>query len=224
MKKVQYFLILFSLVLSASVFSQPKTVPLAPSKSYAVTLKLSTLGIGLDGTTNIAKNLNVRVGGEYLSLTYKAGGSAGDDYKYDAKANLLSFAALLDYFPGGSIFKVSGGLLLNLNKVDVTMIPSQTYMVNGIKYDYTNLGTVLTTTEFSKVAPYLGVGIGNPLTYRKFGFTMDLGGIYQSAPTVTMTATQLMTPTATQANIVQENIKWFKFYPVLTLGLTYRFN
>ena len=222
MKKVQHFLIVFSLVLTVNAFAQTKTIP--PSKSYAITLKASTLGFGLDGTTSIANNLNVRVGGQIFSFSYDGGGTVDDDYKYTAKANLLSFSALLDYFPGGSIFKISGGILLNLNKVDVSMIPSQTYIVNGVTYNKDNMGDVLTTTDFSKVAPYLGIGIGNPLAYKQFGFTMDIGGIYQSAPNVTMTATKLMTPTATQSAIVEDNIKWFKFYPVLTFGLTYRFN
>jgi len=224
MKKVKYFLIVFSLALAVNSFSQPRNLTVPFKRSYALSLKLSTLGVGLDGTTNLAKNLNVRLGGHFIPLTYNGGGSVNDEYRYSAKANLLSFSAIVDYFPGGSIFKVSGGLLLNLNTVDVTMIPNQTYYVNGKKYNSDNLGDVLTTTDFNKVAPYLGIGLCNPLSYKKFGFTMDIGGIYQSNPKITMTATKLMTPTATQSAIVEDNVKWFKFYPVLTLGLTYKFN
>lgn len=220
MRKFQYFLIVFSLVLSVNAFAQTKTIP--PSKSYAVTLKLSTLGIGLDGATNIAKDLNVRVGGHFMSFNVD-GGKAGDDYIYTAKTNLLSFSALVDYFPGGSIFKVSGGVLLNLNKVDIDMIPGQTYTVNGKTYDKTNLGTVNSKTEFTKINPYLGIGIGNSLAYKKFGFTMDIGTVYQFEPQVTMTATGLIAPTASQESIVEDNVKWFKVYPVVTFGLTYRF-
>lgn len=223
MKKVQYFLIVFSLVLTVNASAQTKIIT-PPKKSYALTLKVSTLGLGLDGTTNIAKDLNVRVGGHFMSLGYNAGGKADEDYKYDAKAKLLSFSALVDYFPGGSIFKISGGLLFNLNKVEITMIPNQVYHINGKTYDQSNLGQVLTTTDFAKVAPYLGIGLCNPLAYKQFGFTMDIGGIYQSAPKISMSATGLMEPTATQSAIIEDNVKWFKFYPVLTLGLTYKFN
>lgn len=220
MKKVQYFLIVFSLVLTINAFSQTKTI--APPRSYAVTLKVSTLGIGLDGTTNISKDLNVRVGGNFFSFNVD-GGKAGDDYIYTAKTNLLSFSALLDYFPGGSIFKVSGGVLLNLNKVDIDMIPGQTYLINGKTYDKSNLGSVNSKTEFTKINPYLGIGIGNSLAYKKFGFTMDIGTVYQFEPQVTMTATGLIAPTASQESIVEDNVKWFKVYPVVTFGLTYRF-
>ena len=220
MRKVQYFLIVFSLVLAVNAFSQTKTIP--PSKSYALTLKLSTLGIGLDGATNIAKDLNVRVGGNFFSFNID-GGKAGDDYIYTAKTNLLSFSALVDYFPGGSIFKVSGGVLLNLNKVDIDMIPGQTYNINGKTYDKTNLGSVNSKTEFTKINPYLGIGLGNSLAYKKFGFTMDIGTVYQFEPQVTMTATGLIAPTASQESIVEDNVKWFKVYPVVTFGLTYRF-
>lgn len=221
MRKVQYFLIVFLLVHTVNAFAQT-TKTLAPSRSYALTLKVSTLGFGLDGATNIAKYLNVRVGGNFFSFNVD-GGKAGDDYIYTAKTNLLSFSALVDYFPGGSIFKVSGGVLLNLNKVDIDMIPGQTYTVNGKTYDKTNLGTVNSKTEFTKINPYLGIGIGNSLAYKKFGFTMDIGTVYQFEPQVTMTATGLIAPTASQESIVEDNVKWFKVYPVVTFGLTYRF-
>ncbi len=223
MKKVLYFLIVFSLVLTVNAFSQPKTILVSPARSYALTLKLSSLGIGLDGTTNIAKDFNVRAGGQFFKFAVD-GGKAGDDYLYTADTKLLSFSALVDYFPGGSIFKVSGGLLINLNKVETKLVPGQTYVVNGKTYDKNNLGDVTTTTEFTKVNPYLGIGIGNPLNYKQFGFTMDIGTIYQFEPQVTMAGNGLIAPTATQANIVQSNISWFKVYPVVMFGLTYKFN
>lgn len=223
MKKIQYFLVVFSFVLSGIAFSQPKTVPLTPAKSYALTLKLSSLGVGLDGTTNIAKDLNVRLGGQFFKFSVE-GGKPGDDYLYNAKVTLLSFSALLDYFPGSSIFKISGGLLLNLNKVDNDLTPGATYIVNGKTYDKNNLGRVNAVTEFTKINPYLGIGLCNPLSYKKFGFTMDIGTVYQFEPMVSMTATGLISPTASQSSIVEENVKWFKVYPVVTFGLTYKFD
>ncbi|MBS1492701.1 MAG: hypothetical protein JST55_04290 [Bacteroidetes bacterium] len=227
MKKIQHLLIIFSLVFlffpDVNTYSQTKTITTSSPRNYALTLKLSTLGVGLDGTTNIANNLNVRIGGQFFKFSVD-GGKTGDDYIYTAKTTLLSFSALLDYFPGGSIFKISGGLLVNLNKVDIDMTPGQTYVVNGKTYNKDNLGKVNSYTDFTKVNPYLGIGLCNPLNYKKFGFTMDIGTVYQFEPQVTMTATGLISPTASQANIVQDNIKWFKVYPVVTLGLTYKFN
>lgn len=223
MIKVKYLFVLILLTFTINSYSQPKTIPIAPSRSYALTLKLSSLGIGLDGTTNIAKDLNARVGGQFFTFTVD-GGKTGDDYIYNAKTNLLSFAALVDYFPGSSIFKISGGLLINLNKVETKLIPGQTYVINGKTYDKNNLGDLTTTTEFTKVNPYIGIGLFNPLAYKKFGFTMDIGTVYQFEPQVTMTGNGLIAPTASQADIVQKNISWFKAYPVVMLGLTYRFD
>lgn len=223
MIKAKYLLVILSLVLTGTVFSQPKTVPVSSSQSYALTLKFSSLGIGLDGSTNISKNLNARVGGQFFAFNVN-GGKTGDDFLYTAETKLLSFSALVDYFPDGSIFKISGGLLLNLNKVETKLVPGQSYVVNGKTYDKSNLGDITTTTEFTKVNPYLGIGIGNPLNYKKFGFTMDLGTMYQFEPQVTMSGTGLIKPTETQAGTVQSNISWFKAYPVVMFGLTYKFN
>jgi hypothetical protein len=223
MTKVKYFFVVLSLVLVSNVFAQPKTVPVSPTRSYAATLKLSSLGIGLDATTNLAKDFNVRVGGQFYAFSVN-GGKTGDDFIYTADTKLLSFSALVDYFPGGSIFKISGGLLINLNKVETNLVPGQSYVINGKTYDKSNLGDVTTTTEFTKVNPYLGIGIGNALAYKKFGFTMDLGTTYQFEPQVSMTGNGLIAPTARQSDIVQNNISWFKLYPVLMFGLTYKFN
>lgn len=223
MMKVKYFFIVLSLALVSNVFAQPKTVSVSPKRSYAATLKLSTLGIGLDATTNIAKNFNVRVGGQLYNFSIN-GGKTGDDFLYTADTKLLSFSALVDYFPGNSIFKISGGLLINLNQVETNLVPGQSYVINGKTYDKNNLGNVTSTTKFTKVNPYLGIGIGNALNYKKFGFTMDLGTMYQFEPQVSMAGNGLIEPTASQSEIVQSNISWFKFYPVLMFGLTYKFN
>jgi len=226
MRRTKYLLVIVLLLgMSVNSYAQnttTKKVTTTP-RSYAATLKISTLGFGLEGVTNITPDLNVRVGGHFFSYTHNGGGTSTDDYKYDAKANLLSFSALADYYIAGSIFRVTGGILLNLNKVDITMTPNKSYNVNGQIYSPSDIGIVTATTDFVKAAPYLGLGLFNPLSANKVGFTMDVGGVYQSAPNVTMTATKLLTPTATQEDIVEKNLDWFKFYPVVTFGLTYKF-
>ena len=224
MRRINYLLVIaLFLGMSINGYSQttPKTV--ATPRSYAATLKISTLGIGLEGVTNLAKDFNVRVGGHFFNYTHNGGGSSTDEYKYDAEAKLLSFSALADYYIAGSIFRVTGGLLLNLNKVDIIMTPVQSYVINGQTYAPGDVGVVTATTDFVKAAPYIGIGLFNPLASSKVGFTMDVGGVYQSSPNVTMTATKLLTPTASQDKIVEDNLKWFKFFPVVTLGLTYKF-
>jgi len=227
MRRINYlFIFVLLLGISTNAYSQnttPKKVTTTP-RSYAATLKVSTLGFGLEGVTNVAQDLNVRVGGHFFNYTHNGGGSSTDDYKYDAQAKLLSFSALADYYIGGSIFRVTGGLLVNLNKVDITMIPNKSYTINGQVYNPSDIGQVTATTDFVKAAPYLGLGLFNPLSASKVGFTMDIGGVYQSAPNVTMTATKLLTPTASQEDVVEKNLDWFKFYPVVTFGLTYKFN
>jgi uncharacterized protein (DUF2062 family) len=77
---------------------------------------------------------------------------------------------------------------------------------------------------FNKVAPYIGIGFDNPLAGAPgLGFTFDLGTFFQGGPKASMTATKLLTPSASQSGILEDDLKALKFYPVLSFGLYYKF-
>ncbi len=58
------------------------------------------------------------------------------DIEYDADLQLVSIAALIDWFPSSrSGFHVTGGLLYNDNRVDATAQSTATLEVGGIEDD-----------------------------------------------------------------------------------------
>ncbi|MBT4485577.1 MAG: hypothetical protein HOC71_18065, partial [Candidatus Latescibacteria bacterium] len=56
----------------------------------------------------------------------------------------------------------------------------------------------------------------------KSGFTFDVGALYHGAPKVSLKTDGLLEPSAKQAPIVEENISWFQFYPVISIGYIYK--
>ncbi|MCK5591624.1 MAG: hypothetical protein KAI72_06690, partial [Candidatus Pacebacteria bacterium] len=88
------------------------------------------------------------------------------------------------------------------------------------------LGNLKANIKFNKVAPYIGLGFGNPTAGDSgFGFTFDLGTMYQGGAVVDLTADGLLAPTAAedQERLIEDNLSWFKWFPVISLGLTYKF-
>ncbi len=193
------------------------------AQDYAASLKVSSLGISAEGIRSIGPSFNARLGISVFSYTYDGGGGT-EDYSYSANLKLLSFSILGDWFPFQNFFRISGGFFVNLNKGDMTLNPAKTYTVGGSVYTPEKLGNLSAVIDFNKIAPYLGIGIGNPTAGPSgFDFSLDIGTYYQGSPNVDLSATGLLQPSAEQGPIIEDNLKWFKFYPVLSLGISYKF-
>ena len=193
------------------------------AQDYAASIKVSTLGISLEGVRSFGTQLNARLGFAFFSYTMNDIASS-TDYTASGDLKLLSISALADWFPFESAFRLTGGLFVNLNKASMTLTPLKTYTDGNIKYTPDKLGILSADIDFNKVAPYLGIGFGNPTAGEPgLGFTFDLGTFYQGGPKAKLSATKLLEPSAKQGPILEENLSWFKFYPVLSLGLTYKF-
>ena len=76
---------------------------------------------------------------------------------------------------------------------------------------------------YNRVAPYLALGLGNPLRGRA-GLEFEVGALYAGQPKMKMTATEesLLSPTAAeQGPKLEEGFKSFRFYPVVSVGLSF---
>jgi len=214
MRKILLFLFLTLIFLSYS-----------NAQDYAASLKVSTLGINLEIIRSFGHNFNARVGAAYFSYTLNSGGG-NEQYRYTATANLLSASLLADYFPFGQTFRITGGLLYNLNKGDIDLVPTKTTVIGGDEYTPDKLGNLKADVDFNKIAPYIGIGIGNPTSGDAgLGFTLDLGAAYQGQARINLTASGLLEPSAApdQEELLENNLSWFKWYPVLSFGIIYKF-
>ncbi|GAA4033280.1 hypothetical protein [Actimicrobium antarcticum] len=205
----------------------------ALATDLALTADLGTTGLGLHVSTPLRQNLNARVGFNYLNYSYNGSTS---DLSYDFKLKLNTFDALLDYFPGDSDFRLTGGLVYNNNKIDAIGKPTATgtYTINGTTYSAASAGQLDGKIDFRKVAPYLGIGWGNPV--RKdtgWGFSADAGILFQGTPGSSLTnsgctatpalCSQLATDVDAENIKLHDKVNDLKLYPVLRIGASYRF-
>jgi hypothetical protein len=198
--------------------------PLSFAQDYAVSVKASTYGINLEAVRSFGASINTRLGFAFFSYSV-TGGGGDEDFTYSGDLKLSSVSALADWFPFESgTFRLTGGMFVNLNKADLILTPTETYTMGGTTYSPADLGTLTANIEFNKVSPYFGIGFGNPTGGEPgLDFIFDIGAMYHGAPGVTMHAEGLLAPTAGQASKLEDNLSWFRFYPVVSLGLSYKF-
>lgn len=208
------------------------TAHAAHAGEIATTIGLGTTGLGLHLTTPLTAQLNARVGLNYAN--YSSSGNTSD-VQYDFKLKLATVDALLDYHPFDSGFRVSGGIIHNGNSIDVNARPNAngSYTINGRNYSAASVGQMKGDVEFRKVAPYLGIGWGNAVQAAGWGFGMDLGVAFQGAPRTRLVSTgctalaavctMVANDVAAENDKLADEVKDLKFYPVLRVGVSYRF-
>jgi hypothetical protein len=218
-KKSGTFIILVVLILS---FYQSGYAELG---GFAISGKAGTLGLGGELTANIAPNFNARFGANALGLDINAKASG---VEYDFDIDFLSFSAMLDWHIFSNSFRVSAGVLVNKNEASMTATPSLPVNIGGVIYTPDKVGTLSGELTYdSEIAPYLGIGWGNPFESKsRFGLMFDLGVIYIGSPNISLSASN---PAVSAADLraeesdIEDELHGFKFYPVLSLGLYYRF-
>ncbi|MEO8333081.1 MAG: FecR family protein [Gallionella sp.] len=212
----------------AKVFDDQEV--LAESKSgIALTGKIGTLGYGAELNYGFSDSLSARVG--LNAYTYKYNGNSSS-VNYDFKLELQTVSALADWYPFEGGFRTSAGLLYNNNKVSLGALPiGGNYTINGVTYTSAQIGSLQGEMSFNTVAPYLGIGWGNPVaTDKGWGLVTDIGVLFQGKPKTSLTATctpapcpaPIPTDVAAENTKLENDLRNFKFWPVVSIGISYQ--
>lgn len=197
---------------------------------FAVSGKGGTLGVGGDFTIGVTDNVNARVGLNMLDLD--PDDVEIEDIEYDLGIDLQSFSALLDWHIFDDSFRISGGLISMNNKIGLDVRPTKSEEIGGTVYTPTQIGTLSGSVEIDNMAPYVGIGWGNPLTHnQRWGFTCDFGVAFAGSPEAALTSIggTLSSDSTFLANLekerrdIEDDLDSLKFYPVISLGLFFRF-
>jgi hypothetical protein len=192
-----------------------------------------TTGAGLYLSVPVLTRLNARVGVNALNYSYSG---HTKDMDYDFKLKLQTVDALLDWFPFNGAFRISTGAVYNGSKIEAVGKPNSTatYTIQGRTYTAANAGTINGRIDFRKAVPYFGIGWGNAVAKDKgWGFSTDLGAIFQGSPNTTLTnqgctapaltCAQLAADVAAENRSLQDKANGWKTYPVIRVAATYKF-
>jgi len=191
-------------------------------------LKVGTTGPGLDLTFGLREKLNLRTGVSYYNISGKL--EKADARIEDSELNLLNIPLLIDWHPFGGGFRLSLGAFYTDNYVSAKA-KDQKVTINDREYTVSNLsGKISLKNNF---APYFGIGIGNAInkSNRRLHFSLDIGVMYSGSPDISLTATasdpllqaQLNQDIEEQKKKFKDEADNYKFYPVITFGISYAF-
>ena len=195
-------------------------------QEFSAGLRAGTLGLGVEGSWKPLKYLEVRLGGN--AFTFNDDGSqAGIDYEQEL--SLESFYLTANILFDNSPMRLTLGGYANGNELHMINDSMQDQDIGGVVYAGGAIGTLTGTTSFSSTAPYFGIGYDFDIK-GKIGMSIDFGVLWQGDPIVELTSDgTLATDPGFQASLaaerqeLEEEFTEFRVWPVLQLGVVYRF-
>ena len=189
------------------------------AQAAGIGVRAGTTGVGADIAWEIAPAVSARVGYSALNWGYDVN-TSNASYKGDLKLSNLS--GLLDFHPVGPVFRITGGVIINDNKYQATGHPSAS----------PSSSFSATVEPAHRAAPYLGIGWGN-VSGAGVNFYADLGVMFMGSPKATLNAdctgltaaecSTLQSQVAAEQASLESELKRFKAYPVLNIGVTIGF-
>jgi hypothetical protein len=194
----------------------------------AAGIKLGTLGPGVDLTGYLTDWMNVRVAGNYISVSWDGEVS---DVDYDSDLDMASVLATLDVYPFENNFRISAGVGFNNNQWNLNGRPTEAEEIGDNTYPAETIGELNGEATFDEIVPYVGVGFGNAVKDdTTLSFQFDLGILFQGTPDVTLGASgpaagnpAFQSDLKKEEEDIQDEADVFKIYPVLSFGIAYYF-
>ena len=210
-----------------------------------VAVKMSLLGIGAEVATPLTYHTNIRAG--FNAFSYSRGFS-NDGVNYNASLSFRSAEAHFDWFPFAGGFHLSPGLMIyNGNQITANAsVPGlNSFTLGGTTYtsDPANPITGAGKIGFNKVGPMFTLGWGNlvPRSNKHIVVPFEFGILFQGSPQATLNLvgsacdstgancqnvagdTTFQNNVIAQQNKLNNNMSFFKVYPIISLGFGYKF-
>ncbi len=197
---------------------------------FALGLQAGLPGYGGELAYNFHDHFNLRVGATFLQLS-------GIEVPYDVDGREINvglesdgavYDIKLEYLPSKTkAFKLIAGLAYISNYGGKATIKlTEGVFIGDLEIGPDDVGQLDMDVVSEGVAPYLGFGFGRAVPKRRVGFGVEFGTYYVGAPTVTMEATELLTPSANreQEENFEEGLSSFRWLPNVNAKLTIKLN
>lgn len=201
---------------------------------WGIGFKVGTTGLGLELTRPLTNSINLRGNYNYFEIDEDIE-DTNVSYSGDFRKNSLGLFA--DWHPWSGGFRVSAGVYHHFdNEISIVGLPTTagSFEFGGQIFNASSIGSVNGNISFGKTTPYFGIGWGNASQAdQKWGFIIELGVQFQDTPDVTLVASNCTLPIGecnelnaailTEINSLQDDIDDFDLWPVLNIGLSYKF-
>ncbi|SEE84039.1 hypothetical protein SAMN02787142_4919 [Burkholderia sp. WP9] len=215
------------LVKNAAVVAALAATMVGAAQAQEIYVHGGSLGAGVGAALPLTSWAGVHAEVEGFGLSHSV---HANDNEYDGHLKLLQGGLYLDLFPfSSSGFRVTAGALINDDELSAHAVPNAqgNYKI-GDDYVPAVAAAPSATVTLPRVMPYLGIGYGHKPVSKGFGLTLDLGVAY-GRPRTSYNVPAIYSMFTTQANIdeqerkISDKVERYKVYPVLQIGVSYRF-
>ncbi len=195
----------------------------------AAQVNVGSQGLGLDARYGVSDQFSARLGGSFLPanvnnaitlINYKSSA--------DLRARFYNVHLLADYLPSEDLpwlRVVGGGGYLYQAKGSAIVHPNQTFKYGDIVINQSDIGGFNVDVSWKGFAPYLGLGFLNAFPTGSFNMNIDFGTYYMGSPHTTVTGTKLFSQNGVEQQAqFDQNLKGYRFYPVLQINFNYKIN
>ena len=232
MKKIKY--IVFALLIPVITMAQTSSSGSGGSRNYfgiAVGANASSNGLGGDIAVSMLKWLDVRVGYEKLgiSMSPMSLSLSGQNFNLTPTISTGGWSAIADINLLGGLYVAGGAYLTSFNP-SFKIMTANPLTFGAITYTPNDIGELdIAVKPQNKLAPYVGLGFGTniPRNHR-FSMNFEIGAYNMGSYVVETSGTNLFAGNSnnesiTQLNTMLKGFSWSGIYPVIKLGISYKF-
>ncbi|MEE8580413.1 MAG: hypothetical protein V3T33_02390 [Myxococcota bacterium] len=209
--------------LALLVLARPGDSQAGPLDGFSVGPRISSVGWGVEVSRDFTDFFTLRAGPTFMIFGFDSTLS-GVDYATDVE--FINGFLIGDFHPLKNGLRISGGVFVGTNTVDFTARPSGSVTIGGQTFAPGAVGRLNGEIDLNTFAPYVGLGYsGGLFGVEHLAFDFELGMKYGGAPDVTLTSSGAVSQADlnSEEKKIENQIDFIRFYPVVTLGLSYRF-
>jgi hypothetical protein len=217
-----------ALSLAATTIAAQSVSP--DASRFALSLDAGTTGIGGSVWITASDHFTLTLGYGALDLDEDY---STDEADYTGTAKLANGHAFLNWHPFRGGFHLRGGAILADDTFEAVAVPASgtTYTFNGVDYPASAVGNLSASVLVADdLVPYAGLGWSTSPRKKGFGMFIDAGVMFSGSVEATVAADGPLASDPTfQANLEQERqelqdeLDEYKVFPVIRVGLMYRF-
>jgi len=225
MKKLLLLVLLLPAVYRVSAQKAPADTVSRHQQSISIIAGVFQ-GAGAEYRYGLFSQLNLRLGFGVLPISKDDVFTLSDVHSKNslsAKFTNIHLLAEVTPFKGFKFLRVVVGaadILKGNGHISIT--PTDTYKYGDIVLTPDQVGGLDMDINWSGVSPYFGLGLVKAFPSKKFNINLDLGSYYLSSPTATFSGTGIFSGNSSQSGQVQNNLKDYRWLPVLQLNFNFK--
>lgn len=201
----------------------------ASAQAIAVGANAGTTGVGFEAQLKLGPVFVLRASVDQLDHDID---ETYDGIDYSGAFAFDTVGGFVDVHPFGNGFLISGGAYLGDRDISLGATPTTPVDIGGVTYSPSQVGTLSGTIKLQDAAPFVGLGWDDTFTRRgPWGFRALAGVAFSNTPEVALSSSggslsnnvTFQDRLDDEAREIQDDVEGYGLFPVVQVGLNYRF-